>query len=57
MKNGKNTDLNNQNVEFGGPLKIQKRDKNEFTHMETTNFYVQGYRDTALNTKLGKVKT
>ena len=31
MKNGQNTDLNHQNVEFGGPLKSQKRAKNEFT--------------------------
>ena len=27
-----NTDLNNQNPEFGGTLKCQKRAKNEFTH-------------------------
>ena len=32
MKNGQNTDLNNQNFEFGGPLKSQKMAKNEFTH-------------------------
>ena len=32
MKNGQNTDLNNQNVEFGGPLKTQKMAKNEFTY-------------------------
>ena len=31
-KNGQNKDLNNQNVEFGGPLKSQKMTKNEFTH-------------------------
>ena len=31
MKNGQNTDLHHQNVEFGGPLKSQKRAKNEFT--------------------------
>ena len=32
MKNGQNTDLNNQNIEFGGRLKSQKVAKNEFTH-------------------------
>ena len=31
-KNGQNTDLNNQNVEFKGPLKSQKRPKNELTN-------------------------
>ena len=31
-KNGQNKDLNHQNVEFGGPLKSQKRAKNELTH-------------------------
>ena len=30
-KNGQNTDLNYQNVEFGGYLKRKKRAKNEFT--------------------------
>ena len=32
MKNGQNTDLNNQNAEFGGPLKFHKRAKNKFTY-------------------------
>ena len=32
MKNGQNTDLNNQNIEYGGHLKIQKMAKNEFNH-------------------------
>ena len=45
MKNGQNKDLNNQNVQFWGPLKRQKRAKNELTHSKRTNFYVQEYRD------------
>ena len=46
MKNGHNTDLNNQNVlVLGTPKK------------PTMNFYVQGYRDITLNTKLEKFKT
>ena len=54
MKNGQNTDLNNKNVEFGGPLQSQKRAKNELT--ARTNFYVQEYWDITWNTKLGKLK-
>ena len=50
----KNTDLNNQNVEFWGPLRNQKMAKNEFIHRETINFHVKEYRDVTLNTKLGK---
>ena len=57
MKNGQNTDLNHQNVEFGGPIKSQKRAKNMKLHRATTNFYVQEYRDITLNTKLGKIRT
>ena len=32
MKDGQNTDLNNQNVEFRRTLKSQKMANNEFTH-------------------------
>ena len=32
MKNGQNTDLNQQNLEFVGPLKRQKMAKNEISH-------------------------
>ena len=46
--------LNNQNVEFRGPLKSQKKAKNEFTH-RNNELYVQEYRDITL-TKLGKIK-
>ena len=56
MKNGQNTDLNHQNVEFGGHLKSKKRAKNELPRA-TTNFYVQEYRDITLNTNLGKIRT
>ena len=49
MKNGQNTYLNNQNV-IWGTGKSQKRAMNEFT-LDTTNFYVQEYRDITLNTK------
>ena len=44
MKYGQNTDLNNQNVQFWGPLKSQKKAKNELT-IARTNFYVQEYQD------------
>ena len=56
MKNGQNTDLNNQNVEFGGPLKPRKWPRMNLP-MDTTNFYVQQYRDITLNTNLRKIKT
>ena len=56
MKNGQNTDLNNQNVEFGGPYKARKGTRMNLP-MTTTNFYVQEYRDITLNAKLGKNKT
>ena len=52
-KNGQNTDLNHQNIEFGGPLKRLTRTKAEFSQA-TTDFYVQEYRYITLNTKLGK---
>ena len=47
MKNGRNTDLNNQNVEFGEALESQKRGKNEFTWKPygNHNFYVQEYQE------------
>ena len=54
-KNGQNTDLNNQNVEFGGPLKASKWPRMNLP-METTNFYVQKYRDITLNRKLGQIR-
>ena len=55
IKNGQNTELNNQNVEFGGPLRSQQMAKNEFIH-GNNELYVQEYRDITLNTKLGKNK-
>ena len=57
MKNGQNTDLNNQNnIEFAGPLKARKWPRINLP-MEKTNFYVHKYRDTNLNTELGEIKT
>ena len=32
MKNGQNTDLSNQNAEFGGTPKMPEKAKYEFTH-------------------------
>ena len=32
LKNGQNTDLNNRYGQYWGPLKSQKRAKNEHTH-------------------------
>ena len=46
MKNGENKDLNNQNVQFWGRIKSQKRAKNELNQLTArTKFYVQEYRD------------
>ena len=56
MKNGQNTELNNQNVEFGGPVKTIKGQRMNLT-MAITNFYVQEYRYITWNTKFGKIKT
>ena len=56
MKNVQNTDLNNQNVQFWGPLKAKKWPRMNLP-MTRTNLYVQEYRDITLNTKLGKIKT
>ena len=47
MKNGQNTDLNNQHVEFGGPLKARTGPIMNLP-MTTTNFYVQEYQDITL---------
>ena len=51
QSNCQNTDLNLQNAEFGGPLKKLEDTKMNLPR-ETTNFYVQEYRDITLNTKL-----
>ena len=56
MKNCQNTDLNNQNVEFGGPQEARKWPRMNLS-MAIMNFYVQEYRDITLNAKLGKIKT
>ena len=55
MKNGKNTDLNNQKVEFEGPLQSQKWPRMNLPRV-TTNLYVEEYQDITLNTNLGKIK-
>ena len=51
MKNGKNTDLNNQNLQFWSPLKSQKRPRMNLP-MARNNFYVQQYRETQSKEKL-----
>ena len=54
MENGQNTDLNNQNVQFGVRYKARKGPQMNLT-MATANFYVQEYRDITLKHKvLGK---
>ena len=47
MKNDQNTDLTNQNVESGGPIKMN-------LPMETTKFYAQEYRDITEKHKVWK---
>ena len=44
MKNGQNTDLNNKNVQFWGPLKERKEQRMNLPTART-NFYVEEYRD------------
>ena len=44
MKNGQNTDLNNQNFQFWGSLKARKGQRMNLTAAKT-NFYVQEYQD------------
>ena len=53
MKNGKNTDLNNHNVQLWGARKGPRMN----LPTARTNFYVQEYRDITWNTTLGKIKT
>ena len=48
MKNGQNTDLNNQNARKGPRMNLPTA---------RTHFYVEEYRDITWNTKLGKIKT
>ena len=51
MKNGQNTDLNEQNVQFWGPLQSQKGPRMNLPTART-NFYVQQYRETESQEKL-----
>ena len=55
-QNGQNTDLHNRIVEFEGPLKSQKRAKNELTH-GNNELLCSGESRYNLNTKLGKIRT
>ena len=56
MKNGQNTDLNNQNLySSGDPSKARKGPKMKLP-TGRTNFYVHEYRDITWNPKLWKIK-
>ena len=56
MNNGQNTDLNNQNIEFRGPLKAITGPIMNLPRAITT-LYVQEYPDITLNTEFGKSRT